>query len=449
MGGGGGGGPHGGTGGFGGGGGGGLSDIADSGPGLGGTFGGNGASDVSATDDGGGGGGAGLGGAIFIRAGSLFLSNATFTDDSAGAGASGGGGATAGQGKGGALFVNSGATAVMLGTAPTFSGNSATNAGVADTDNANVFGMLSTGVAPGITGPSSTTFVVYGKGSFVVTATGTPAPTISETGALPAGVTFNSSTNTLSGTPTGTSFGVYHIAFTASNGVGVNATQNFTPTVSGIPAYATTPTDRYVAQLYLDLLGRGVDQSGMAFWAGELGNGVTAPAVVSAIEHHSGNEFQTREVEMLYQHYLHRAADASGLQAGINLLNTGGTVEQLAAILTGSTEYFQNRGSSTNQGFLKALYADALNRPIESTAENNDLALLSQTTRQQISNNVLRSQEYDTDLVRYLYQTLLRRPADSAGLNTFVQDLQSGVTDEAIVAALCGSAEYMQHDVGS
>jgi hypothetical protein len=88
-----------------------------------------------------------LGGAVFQRAGTLYLINATFTNDTATGGASGGGTATAGQGKGGALFAMSGATAISLGAAPTFSGNGAANAGTTSAnpqDNADAFGTLAT-----------------------------------------------------------------------------------------------------------------------------------------------------------------------------------------------------------------------------------------------------------------------------------------------------------------
>jgi hypothetical protein len=82
--------------------------------------------------------------------------------------------------------------------------------------------------APAITSANSTTFVEGTAGSFTVTATGTPTPSISESGALPGGVTFNA--GTLSGTPTAS--GTFPITFTAQNGTTPNATQNFTLTVS-------------------------------------------------------------------------------------------------------------------------------------------------------------------------------------------------------------------------
>jgi streptogramin lyase len=83
-----------------------------------------------------------------------------------------------------------------------------------------------------ITSPASATFTVGVQGSFTVTTTGTPAPAVSETGPLPAGVTFSSATGTVSGTPAAGTSGTYPVTLTAHNGVGPDATQAFTLTVN-------------------------------------------------------------------------------------------------------------------------------------------------------------------------------------------------------------------------
>jgi hypothetical protein len=91
------------------------------------------------------------------------------------------------------------------------------------------------GTAPSITSASSTTFTVGALGTFSVVASGTPAPTFSETGALPSGVTLSTS-GLLSGTPASGTGGSYPISISASNGIGSPATQSFTLTVDQGPA---------------------------------------------------------------------------------------------------------------------------------------------------------------------------------------------------------------------
>ena len=99
-------------------------------------------------------------------------------------------------------------------------------------------------IAPAFTSPASATFTTGSPGSFVATASGAPAPTFSETGALPAGVTL-ASTGVLSGTTT--QDGTYPITITATNGIGSPATQSFILTVDQAaiitsPATATFTT---------------------------------------------------------------------------------------------------------------------------------------------------------------------------------------------------------------
>jgi hypothetical protein len=86
--------------------------------------------------------------------------------------------------------------------------------------------------APAITSAGAATFLVGTRGRFTPTATGYPAPTITESGSLPGGVSFTH--GSLSGTPTQT--GSFPITFTAANGGGSPATQSFTLTVDQAPA---------------------------------------------------------------------------------------------------------------------------------------------------------------------------------------------------------------------
>jgi sugar lactone lactonase YvrE len=94
--------------------------------------------------------------------------------------------------------------------------------------------------APVITSANHVTFHEDTGASFTVTATGFPAPTLSKNGSLPSGITFNPATGVLSGTPALGSAGTYPITFTASNGVGSNAGQNFTLTITA-PLPCTPP----------------------------------------------------------------------------------------------------------------------------------------------------------------------------------------------------------------
>jgi hypothetical protein len=92
---------------------------------------------------------------------------------------------------------------------------------------------------PAITTAGSTTFTVGSAGSLTVTASGFPASTLSVSGPVPAGVTFNASTGVLSGTPAVGAGGTYNLTFTATNGVSPDANLPVTITVNEAPMFTS------------------------------------------------------------------------------------------------------------------------------------------------------------------------------------------------------------------
>src|SRR5262249_20597280 len=94
---------------------------------------------------------------------------------------------------------------------------------------------LTAPIPAAITSPASAAFRVGSPGSFPVTATGVPAPTLLASGTLPAGVTFDATSGLLRGTPAAGTGGVYPITFIASSVAGVPALQSFTLTVNEAP----------------------------------------------------------------------------------------------------------------------------------------------------------------------------------------------------------------------
>ncbi len=113
--------------------------------------------------------------------------------------------------------------------------------------------------APAITSADTTTFTTGTAGTFTVTTTGVPTSALTETGALPTGVTFvdnGDGTATLAGTPAAGSGGTYALTITAANGVTPNATQSFTLTVDQAPAITsadnTTFTDGHRRHVHGD-----------------------------------------------------------------------------------------------------------------------------------------------------------------------------------------------------
>lgn len=102
--------------------------------------------------------------------------------------------------------------------------------------------VVNSGLA--ITSVASATAVSGQPFSFVVQATGSPIPTLTRTGTLPAGVSFVANANgtaTLSGTPTAAANGIYQLTFTARNSTGTSS-QAFVLTVSQRPTITSAAT---------------------------------------------------------------------------------------------------------------------------------------------------------------------------------------------------------------
>jgi hypothetical protein len=220
-------------------------------------------------------------------------------------------------------------------------------------------------------------------------------------------------------------------------------------------ATAGTQNERFISQVYLDLLNRPVDPTGLATWSAVLAQpGGTPAQVVRGIE--DSPEYRMDMVQGLYQRYLHRAADPIGLSTFMASLATpGGTPEQVAEDMIASPEYFQTHttvidGQLVIDSFLPPLYQEALGRMIDSAGSKtySDL-LFSHGNNFQVAQDsftiavdILTSPEYYQDLVQSLYRQLLKRDADPSGLATYVGLLQAGATDQQIIADLAGSTEY-------
>jgi hypothetical protein len=96
--------------------------------------------------------------------------------------------------------------------------------------------------SPAFTSAKAAVFTVTTPGSFTVSASGFPVPTLTLNGTLPKGLTFNRNTGVLSGTPVAGTSGTYTLHFTARNGIGATVTQSFTLTIGKLVMQVAIPS---------------------------------------------------------------------------------------------------------------------------------------------------------------------------------------------------------------
>jgi uncharacterized delta-60 repeat protein len=165
----------------------------------------------------------------------------------------------------------------------------------------------------------------------------------------------------------------------------------------GGPSAALTGTanQRFVQQLYLDLLGRGAESGGLAFWSGLLDSGqATRIQVVQGIQ--QGAEYRSLVVASLYNLYLNRPVDALGEATWTSFLASGGTTDQLRAQILGSDEYASLHSAPGYPSFLEGLYRDVLYRTMDPVGETA-------WTHAAVALAIIQSQEGASDEVQSLY----------------------------------------------
>jgi len=139
-------------------------------------------------------------------------------------------------------------TATLSGTPTTVGSPTFTITATNRTGTVSQIFTLTVDKAPAITSAGSYTAKVGAAFSFKVTTVGAPVPTLTRTGALPAGVAFTAAGGgaTIAGTPSAAV--VFTLSITATNTAGVT-TQRFTLTVDKAPAI--TSAGAYTAKVGL------------------------------------------------------------------------------------------------------------------------------------------------------------------------------------------------------
>jgi hypothetical protein len=199
----------------------------------------------------------------------------------------------------------------------------------------------------------------------------------------------------------------------------------------------------FLQEVYNDLLHRALDPSGQTAWGALLNAGVTRTTVVYDIETNASEEYQTDEVNQAYGLLLHRPADPSGLQTGLHTVSTLGLQAEYAFI-AGSPEYRLNRGGGTINGWLNAVYQDALNRAADPGGQSAFGQALAGGAKsfQQVAALIFTSPEYYQDLVAGYY-TAFNATSHVGELDqaAWVSRLQSGQSPEQMVAGILGAPE--------
>jgi hypothetical protein len=174
------------------------------------------------------------------------------------------------------------------------------------------------------------------------------------------------------------------------------------------PTGNLTGNAAYVQTLYIKFLHRVGDTSNptdAGFWVNLLNNNVSSFTVANAIVR--SPESLAALVNELYRRYLNRAADPAGKAAFVQLLENGGTLEQVSDSLLSSAEYNTLYGS--NGSYVLSLYFNLLRRMPSPSELTGFMAAIPILGRPAVANVFLHSPEYRTIIITGYYTTLLNR----------------------------------------
>ena len=158
-----------------------------------------------------------------------------------------------------------------------------------------------------------------------------------------------------------------------------------------------------------------------------------------------GAEYYTNIIDAAYQKYLGRPADSDGLAYWLPLMQQG-TVsdERLESGFIGSAEYIANHGGQ-GAGWVSGMYNDLLGRPPDQAGLNywvNQLA--AGANPNDVAYGFAASQERESQRIGQDYLIYLGRPLDAAGQQYWVNQFLNGYPNESVIAGFIGSAEYYQ-----
>lgn len=198
--------------------------------------------------------------------------------------------------------------------------------------------------------------------------------------------------------------------------------------------------EAFVSSLYLDILERPAESTGLNAWTGMMATGSSRANIVEALWNSA--EHRAMQINEYYSTFLNRGPSSGELSNWINLMQSGVEESLVMRTFASSQEFSQLYVNDSN--FVNALYSKVLGRAASSGEQQywaDDLA--SGTSRFEIVQTFFNSTERMLNDVDAAYQNTLNRAADAGGRQFWLNDLRSHATTlGAMSKAMLSSDEY-------
>jgi hypothetical protein len=209
-------------------------------------------------------------------------------------------------------------------------------------------------------------------------------------------------------------------------------------------------SDRLFAmQQYRDFLGREAEPAGLKGWTNLLASKTLTREQV-ARSFFDSQEFQVGvpPVVRLYLGYFKRIPDHAGLWGWVSALRSGTPLREISSAFSASAEFQATYGNLNNIQFVTQLYRNILNRAPETAGLDYwTNQLNSGVSRGEVMLGFSESAEFQSStgtavLVIMTYEGLLRRAAEPEGFADWLRYLEAGNDSLALTRGFIYSQEY-------
>lgn len=219
------------------------------------------------------------------------------------------------------------------------------------------------------------------------------------------------------------------------------------PPTSAAGTPLVTPSGGFIAGLYESVLGREPSQGELASLNNLLNSGQATNAQVSQMFVDSSERLDSI-INGYYEQYLGRAAEQAGLDYWVGIWRASGGSEAVQAGIIGSPEYFATAGRlypdlSPDAAWVTALYNNLLGRAPDAAGLDYWVNDIQTHSLADVVLGFVSSDEYRSALLDGWYEQYLGRPIDTASAAYWLAQMEHGVSPDQVVTAILSSAEFI------
>jgi hypothetical protein len=205
----------------------------------------------------------------------------------------------------------------------------------------------------------------------------------------------------------------------------------------------------FAMQQYRDFLSREAEATGLTDWTSRLNsNSMSREAVIQGF--FGSPEFQAGvpSIVRLYLGFFNRIPDSAGLKGWVEAVRAGTSVATVASSFARSQEFSLTYGALTDAQFVTLVYRNVLGRAPDTAGFNGWIARLnSGASRGDVMVGFTESVEFQLQtapnvFVIMMYEGMLRRAAEPAGYQYWVDYINSGQDALEITRGFLYSQEY-------